>query len=248
MCDGHSHSHESAAGGADLSAVLDDGAWNYFDAKIDADPTSDFDRSGKWFGSLAIVSHGSKVSPGPSAGDSLDLVGDCSVEHRRERPADTPPVVDLSEPEGLPPVEPRRIEVLVSDRVPPVVDELEMSLSSWVQSMQGMHSGPEIHPEAAEIGAEVARRRISGIKLSSLGEPRAKDGLERPRLDRRGDHVCGLGMQVTTEPLELRRKHHEVRLVDLLRRIPTPAREATDRSVRSSYLVELLCSRPGPVL
>jgi hypothetical protein len=183
MCDGHSHSHESAAGGTYLSAVLDDRAWNYLATKIDADPTSDFDRSRKWFGSLAIVSHGSKVSPGPSPGDSLDLVGDSSVEHRRERRADTPPVVDLSEPEGLPPVEPRRIEVLVSDRVPPVVDEFEMSLSSRVQSMQGMHLRPEIHPEASEIGSKVARRRIPGIELSSLGEPRAEDGLERTGLD-----------------------------------------------------------------
>jgi hypothetical protein len=97
------------------------------------------------------------------AEDRLDVIADSLVEHRCERAADASLVVDTGELKRGGAAEPRRIEVLMGDRIAPRIDVLEMSPPSRVPGVQRIDLQPKSIP----------RRRKSAPRFEGVGLPKS---------------------------------------------------------------------------
>lgn len=133
--------------------------------------------------------------------------------------------------------------------ISPRVQRLQVGLASGVLGAERDDGWPEGHAEPAEVRAQVAGVGVALVELPSLHEDvlndRAKDGGHH-RSDDDGD---GLGVQVTAEPLELRRQQRDVGVVHLECREPATSTATTNGTVSVLDLVEgvLGVILPAPV-
>ncbi|MEX0702803.1 MAG: hypothetical protein WD069_11975 [Planctomycetales bacterium] len=142
----------------------------------------------------------------------------------------------------------RRIEVLVGDRVPPKIEILEASQTLGRPRIVSVHGRPEFQAQAVEVGPDVPCVWISRVELSAHDKLGAKRMLERHRLHVAHEVVNRLGMQISTESLELRGEQHCVRMIDLLCRIAPSRRRSADRGMGRFDLVEFSAASVRPKL
>jgi hypothetical protein len=145
---------------------------------------------------------------------------------------------------------PREIaEVLMSDRVSPLVQLLELLLKSmFVQGIVTFDVIPERLNQSAEVRADTSGLRIPTNQLTVPLQLRLDDRLQVRRIDQTNQQIGAFGIKITAEALEVRHEQHHVSLVDLLGRIPPAAARDPDRAVRVLDPVQFASPDPSPLL
>jgi hypothetical protein len=185
------------------------------------------------------------LSPRPSSDEAAQVTSDGGVELLRQGTARAPPRLDLIQPESRA-ADPA--PVLMGHGISPRVQGLQLGLASGVLGVERDDCWPEGHAEPAEVGAQVAGVRVALVKLASLHEEVLNDRAEDRGRDGSDDEGDGLGVQVTAEPLELRRQQRDVGVVHLERRKSAAPTAATDGTVSVLDLVESVLGVVLPAL
>jgi hypothetical protein len=127
----------------------------------------------------------------------------------------------------------------VGDCIPPVVQKLKLSPPGSILWMMAIDFCPEDETEKSEVGPDAARLSVPTVELATPDEPVLDETPDRCGWIEMPHQVRdALGMEVTAEPLKLRRDQHGVRLVDLLGRVTTARARAADRGVGGLDLVQ----------
>ncbi|HZW33562.1 MAG TPA: hypothetical protein VFF52_22775 [Isosphaeraceae bacterium] len=159
------------------------------------------------------------------------------------------PLPDLLQPEDRGTTKLRFLEVLVCDRVPPMIQFLEKLHSRCILGVVRLDFVPEIDPQTIEVRIQIAGLSIATIQSAIPGEFIADQRQHVGRGENGPDQVIdAFGMKIATKPLELGRQQHGVSLIELLGVEPPTAPRAADGGVARRDLVQRLGSRRSPVL
>jgi hypothetical protein len=139
------------------------------------------------------------------------------VERTSQTIAGTPPPPDLIQPKDRRTTEPDEVEVLVDDRIPPIIQFFEQLHASQVLRVMDFDFIPERDLETTEVRADAAGLSIATIQETAPSQLGSHQLLQcRRRCDRCQDVDNALAVKISTEPLELRRKQHSIRVIELL--------------------------------
>jgi hypothetical protein len=154
------------------------------------------------------------------------------VERTSQPIASTPPSPDLLEAKDRGATELDRVEVLVDDGVPPMIQFFENLHSGCISRIMDLDLIPESDVEPTEVRADAAGLSIAPIQEATSSHLVSYQLLEcRWRRDR-CENVSGtLAMKVSTKPLELRCEQHGIGLIELLRVEPLAASRSADGRV-----------------
>jgi hypothetical protein len=166
------------------------------------------------------------------------------VERTSQAIAGTPPSLNLLQPKNRLPTELCRDEVLVDDRIPPLVQVFEEVYSSCVPRVIELDFIPEGHVKTTEVGANAAGLSIAAIEEAAS----SRFGSHHLSQYRRWRNPCqdvedAFGMKVPTKPMELGRQQHGIGVIELLGVEPPAAPRPADCRGAQCDLVQSLGSQ-----
>jgi hypothetical protein len=147
-------------------------------------------------------------------------------------PARRPPLLDLIETKVHYSTQTRGSKVLVDNRIPPVIQQLEILSPCHRGGVRSPQLLPEVHAQATIVRPKAAWLGVAAVQLPTARELGTHEFLQRHGRGNNTDEVIhAFRVQITTEALELRSEKHRVRSVDLLGRVPPPPRRPADGDV-----------------
>jgi hypothetical protein len=121
-----------------------------------------------------------------------------------ETPARQAPLADLLKAKVDYSTQPGRSKVLVGNRIPPFVQQIQVVSPSRGGRIMGRQFIPEVDPEAAEVGPKTARLGVAVVQLAGA---RKFGPHQIPQPGRRGNYaeemVDALRVQVAAVSLKL---------------------------------------------
>ncbi len=139
-------------------------------------------------------------------------------------------------------------EILVSDRISPLVKFLQRTSSRRIWRTMSVHEYPESEIEATEIGTDIPGIGITSIQPPIKYETAADHTTVGWVRQLGGERIGTFRVETATEPLKLRRQQQSVRLIDLLRRGPGSRTNPADRAMGGFEHVESRCTHGQPLL
>jgi hypothetical protein len=156
------------------------------------------------------------------------------IESPSQTPAGSPPTAHLPQSKGRCPAELARVEILVRDRVAPVIELLEVAPAMSIPHLVAYHFGPEVDAKPTEICPEACGLGVPAVEVAAARELRLQQRPDRwRRCQGRHQGIDAFRMKVAAEPLELGRQQDCVGLVNLLGRKTTAALGAAHGRMRT---------------
>jgi len=161
------------------------------------------------------------------------------IEALGETIARSSPGTNVNQPDRSSLIEFVRVEVLVSDRVPPDIQSLKEVSSTWILWAMLVDVIPELHSQSIEVRSDIPRSRVPLVQLPAEDELGSQNHLQSSRGDCPCDMVNRFRMEVATKPLEMRREQYDVGMVELLCRESATTTCAPYAHVSGYYLIQL---------
>jgi hypothetical protein len=142
----------------------------------------------------------------------------------------------------------RRVEVLMDDRVSPIVQSVERGFPSRIRGMMALDFHPKGDSQSPEVGADTARLGVLTVQLPVQCEFSPNNWLQRPGCQGIRQMIDAFGMEVSAEPLKLGRKENGIGSIDLLSCITPSPVTSSDGGMGLGHFVESIRAANRPFL
>src|SRR4051794_24572532 len=117
----------------------------------------------------------------------------------------------------------------MSDRIPPAIEFLQKSPGRRTLLVMGQDLLPEVNPETSEVVLDAIWLSIAPVEPPASGHVSPDNGPHGTRCHGRDQIVHALGMEISTEALELGCQDYRIGPIDLLGRVTPSPSCPTDR-------------------